>query len=453
LRLAFVVDWRRREAVLHLMQLCTSRWGGIFCPILPQLRSRPGFLGPLDRDIKSGTDLTRGVLDAFEPDFVVESSPGACEGLDVPERLQVSLEDVERRPSQAPVDYGISAFELFRQAFRQEYRFVLRHPRPVVLPRARRERDTAFITALLGTFESDPEKAYLERAYRDVFEPEERELGLEDAVRLWLDPDTLVPARAAAYGFELRSRATPPPLLHIISPNSIRDLLDFWNLRAFGFLPMPVPAPALSALAPFFIEHLRSRSTVISEPWLAISPRLDPALADEFLDLFPDDPEDPTLTRLPPPGIPRLWDYGSRRPDRVQRVSPSTPEASTEVTARNGRIQFECPPLEFAERDVRLGPAWACEVELSESYWGSELGTVLPPTLKDVTSLVQSVGERFPVTSSRDGLVVRANSSERSQYWTLPSGLDVFKAWLSEGGDSRSNLASRTNHSRSAAGP
>lgn len=69
-RLAFLVDPADRSGVFEAIQLNTFLWGGMFNPIVPVFRRTPKILRERFQR-HSATDISEGLIQAFDPDYIV----------------------------------------------------------------------------------------------------------------------------------------------------------------------------------------------------------------------------------------------------------------------------------------------------------------------------------------------------------------------------------------------
>src|SRR5262249_21762615 len=77
-RIGFLVSPSELAPVRRVMRLCCYVWGGRYNPIIPFLENAPPrWIEHHER--ANGPSITRGYIDFFEPDVLVEASPGMAE--------------------------------------------------------------------------------------------------------------------------------------------------------------------------------------------------------------------------------------------------------------------------------------------------------------------------------------------------------------------------------------
>jgi hypothetical protein len=232
----------------------------------------------------------------------------------------------------------------------------------------------------------------------------------------------------------LRKGGPPPAAFYFVfDPRSTLDLLDFWNMRAFGLAPVPVPADCISHAAAVHAQlGLPPGRHVNRRPIVAQSPRLGGELAKAFVDGV--EAADESFDAVAQRTNHFAWSFPFVLRD-AERVSIYTREERTEASAESGRLQFTCKGPQFAhDGSWSPGPEWAADVVLSEMGVGSELAEVLPPDLKNLSRTLSAMGSSHPVTMNRDGIALRASGKEDRQFWRALDGTTVFQEWFSQQG-------------------
>jgi hypothetical protein len=79
-RIGFLVSPAELPTVRRILRLCSCLWGGRYNPIIPFFDDTPQRWKRPNHEI-GGLDIARGYIDFFEPDVLVEASPGMAERL------------------------------------------------------------------------------------------------------------------------------------------------------------------------------------------------------------------------------------------------------------------------------------------------------------------------------------------------------------------------------------
>jgi hypothetical protein len=185
LRLLFLVDWRKTSEVVRAMRLCAGKWGGIHHGIVPASKAVPSWVPNPPKQL-TGPRITTSYLDAFEPDYIVEGQPGAAEMLDIPDDQVVQISDLSSDDVAIRSNYGVSALDIYREAYRREMQFVLREPRTFSLVAGIKGFDPKVVSCLFGDFAPDSQD-YLRQGFQEAFHPDELSLlSMEEAVDLYV---------------------------------------------------------------------------------------------------------------------------------------------------------------------------------------------------------------------------------------------------------------------------
>ena len=225
----------------------TSLWGGKYNCFVPVDRTPPVWW----KESESGIGIARGYLGAFEPDFLVTDEPNLAEGLGFEEDRVLRRSELLQKDLGAAFSTGLGVDELFRWMWRKDFQFKKRNPPEIVLPRATEYGEEPFVAVCFGEFlardEAGPD---FEQAFRSIFDATELPLTADQLLRMYIHRVGF-PLSMGAERLELRRRRWQvDPLFYLLNPASTLDLVDFWNLRALGMRPIPVPLPWFDELRP-----------------------------------------------------------------------------------------------------------------------------------------------------------------------------------------------------------
>lgn len=170
LRFAFLVRPGDSESLLKTIQLNTCLWGGRFNPIIPIFRRLPAGWSDdlLERHPEISKQLTarakrrikrvrtharefvRGYLDAFEPDYLVEMTPGLAKDVAFEQSLILKPDEIVPPEGAYPADLrvGLSVLSLYQNLHNQQFRFVQKQAPRVVTARASKTSLSLFVALL-----------------------------------------------------------------------------------------------------------------------------------------------------------------------------------------------------------------------------------------------------------------------------------------------------------------
>lgn len=436
LRLAYLVDPGKEAMVRRAIEASTCRWGGGVCAIVPRYRRRP-------RDFPdqrlSAREIVAGYLASFEPDYVIECYEGAASGLEIDPRQLAPLAHLETSEAGGALSYGLSALSIYRDVHSRIFRFLQRDPVSVVTPTCEAEGERLFCDALFGCLPKSGDVAFMSRAYEEAFEPHPTVVGAGSFLPLAFGTEAPLTPLMLAQQRVTRERPAvehQDPIFLLVRPSHSHDVLDFWNLRALGARVVPVPITHIDEFVAAFAElqtsgELRGdyrigdgRNATVVSPF-----SVEGKVGRDFQQQM----KDAGFQLYRQAWFPPLWDPEGLRRNNRWRASSEAESDRLELSAPNGQISFTPLSPDWTEDRVGFRPAWANVIRLREWSWTSDLGAVLPPEVKQMERLLSTVGHS-PPTACSEGIVVRVEFPDLAQQWTLPSGTEVFSAWLRDRG-------------------
>jgi hypothetical protein len=198
MRFGFLTKPNDRAALRRVIEVNTCLWGGVFNFIIPLFartpkRYRDQFLpGP---GVK---ELLDGLLEAFEPDFLVETEPGLASRLTFPKKRIIGIDDLFRRDEQGGSGYGLTMSDVCAGLYQDTFRFVQRHPPRVILPRPAERRHDLLLGATFGAFPKDEPLSVFERHFTEALGGKEEKITRQ-AFNGLFEPDVLFPLRVGAH--------------------------------------------------------------------------------------------------------------------------------------------------------------------------------------------------------------------------------------------------------------
>jgi hypothetical protein len=181
-RIGFLVSPTDMEAIRRIMQLSTCLWGGFYNPIIPVSSTVPEVWKELHFPEPDGLRLAKGYLEFFEPDVFVEAESGLAAQIGLADteidilHSRVMPLDAFFKPSldrDSRMPFGLNIFDLYKDLYEREFKFVPRHDRRVALFENGSSDDDAFVEAAFGGFPKSGVLEPLAQAYVNAFDPEQ----------------------------------------------------------------------------------------------------------------------------------------------------------------------------------------------------------------------------------------------------------------------------------------
>ena len=168
-RIAFLVRPTQESfsQVREIIRTCTCLWGGMFNPIIPVCGVLPtAWRQQHFREI-TGQGLADAYIKFFEPDVFVEVEVGLAKEVGVEDKKTflservVPLKQFVRGEGNRRADfaYGLFAFDIYRDLYQDEFKFVSRKRRKVAIF----ENADPYYEAVFGAFPHAKKLAYIKK--------------------------------------------------------------------------------------------------------------------------------------------------------------------------------------------------------------------------------------------------------------------------------------------------
>lgn len=213
-------------------------WGGRYNPIIPFLEAAEDRWQTVP-GTATGLDITKGYIDFFEPDVLVEAQPGMADKLGwkteehtfgLPRVLTIDqLFHLDYR-GELQLSAGIDVTELMFHLYDQEYKYTRRHPQPFI--RIKPSPGDAFFDVFGGRYPDDEAFSHVQQNYEDVFSPETVSPCAETSLRL-LREGHIGPLWITRHDLEeLNGRGgLRDETIYVLDGGNPSDLIDYWNFR------------------------------------------------------------------------------------------------------------------------------------------------------------------------------------------------------------------------------
>jgi hypothetical protein len=451
IKLAYLIDPNNAKQTREAIRLSSTLWGGTYFPIIPLHKRMPASWRESPVPAPPARKVILAYLDAFDPDILVQLSKEIPTFLPETGLRVIKPEDVwqllNAETGLSP-QFGIGIFELLNDVFDEYFKYKVKYPVRVVIPKIPRQL-SLFWASLFGEIPSEI-FSLLEKHY---FEPLEIQATDFQANKLdeIIKGDVLFPRRVTDRGLNHFSRSSPlrNASVYFMDATKTEDIVDFWNLRALGKPVIPIPKQLkedlqLRALVVGFLKSHR-------RPW-----RHDPKVCDHAniirsrnstmeelgeyaktlrIDREPNDPSSDPFFALQH-WYPRIWDEWARYNDgAVPEDIYGEKEHSLEVVDANElHIRFKALLPEFALEFSHHGSP-RCANEITFRFYGLQehLAEVFPKPSGDnfarAISGFASYREDWRV--GRNGLV-KLVEHDFNESRNIPAAENIMFSWLTD---------------------
>jgi hypothetical protein len=440
-RFAFCIPPNNDRALTDAITLNSLLWGGHMNPIIPLHKSTPSFWMNEFGETPSTTTILNGFIDAFDPDFIV---PIECEVEDLPDigdRQVVKYDDLLDGFKQTSTpDWGISLQELLRYFAQNELKFLQRNPIEVLIPKLA-ESFQPFLGAVVGILPTDisrPLNAELQAKYNSSD-------ATCDITNFWefLEPSQITPRRLSRQYLRFDSRAdiANRRRLLLLDAADTNDIVDYWNLRAMGFIVLPIPKqcgnePGLhDAIRRFLIEsHAvhRTNPAITYDAHLLRSRSVVQTDFDSFIERLRPVYEsiDPTIKRIRQDWFPDFWDESFTRLNSHHRLGEYYVKDEVSVVADADRLSFAASTPPFME-GFGGGARVANELHLYTYSDEVPVAEVMPKggkEMSDAIGVFEFFSRRWRFSS--DGLVYFPQYARDLISMSVPASQQILEGWF-----------------------
>lgn len=408
---------KNHALVREFIRTCSCLWGGPFNPIIPVCRSLPKpWRQEAFKEI-SGGGLADAFIRFFEPDVFVEAEAGLAKEVGIEDsRRSIYSRSVpfkqfteSKRQRRAEFKFGLTAFDIYRELYRKDFRFASREPRKVVLV----NDPDPFFESVFGAFPSNENLKYFAKSFEDVFKPSILPATAETCLKIYKE-EPFTPFHATTFQLEVNhDRHSDGPTVFVFDPNQTVDLIDFWNLRQFKPDVIAINIHWFAAFEPMIHKIIKTNHRPLNDNGVMISTTV------EFARSIGAEKADPLvkkhLTGLPEgsfswkpwfdPIWRNNWRGGGIQPRRAEVYSKELSFEDSPSADKQPSIRVPSIDPEFASRFSYASNSarWVNVIKLAE-YSASDSGFALifPPNVKDARGVNPDPGHSI---CTKEGIV------------------------------------------------
>jgi len=419
LRIGFAVDLNNARQVKRAIEVASAQWGGLHCPLLPKLATRPRWWRPSIGPGPSGKEIEAQFRELFEPDYVV----------DLQSRKRSTYREIGPRElitddRWSRITAGLPTEAIFRDLWERRDRFLERSGAEAVVPKAEPRDLNLFVAAVFGSFARDDALSGNESSYRQLFNAKDKVItpeSLLDGYGLTGIDLFYGPLQVAAQGFQYHGGVhLARVVLFLLDAERPGDVVEFWNFRALGKPVIPLPTQWQEKLISQLISRLNGSPLMRGEE---IDLRSAQRVSEEIVKA--------TQEELGAGGLKVVrtsWLPWTTRPDPKERLEVVADEDRVSVGLRDGTARVGLPAPSAANYYPGGSSRWMSVLRpASWSLEGAGLSALIPPGLDDVGTLVQS-HSHLDVRASREGIVVPSGGVQDEFDWRPPTGTEVIQA-------------------------
>jgi len=433
-RLAFLVEPRDRKALQRVFEMNSSLWGGGFNFIIPISKSVPDRYKQEYQKPISAKTMINGFVEAFQPDYVVETRADQCKeyGINFPEGRTLFFAQLLARDEQNRCQIGIDLRSVCHQMYEEQFQFVQRHGPEVVIPTCKDDRYVLLFSAMFGAF---PAKSDVAQVYIDALDGKRKEydpVAYPEIFHL----RKLFPLRVTRHKLETyRNNYSWESHLFYMDETSGWDLIEYWNYRSLGWPIIPLPARLAPQLKDFCEKIIADNHRPLPSPsnvWRSTSFLCAKSQSFEAMQAFvqalkrPNHDHPLTIDRR----VPRLWEEWGRGADHAIPQTVTHAQKSTNAYVIGSGLHISFQPHEFAESDPY------CSRYLASANVLESIGSntpVIPWNRNVAAKLTYNFGQE-KTWISREGIVTFGGTYSSTDHLRMPNPINIFGALAESSG-------------------
>ena len=449
-RVGLLVGPNDKASIRRFMRVCSCMWGGIYNPIIPVFRNTPEEWRSKFRTPLRGIDVTKGYLEFFEPDILVEAREGnvARAGISLNQHWGsrnhiISLDELlraEPNRDHAELTRGLSIIDVYREKYSTERKFELRDGQESLLVKP--VQKTLAVEAIFGAFPKSQESKYFEKGYSDVYQPKVSDFSVETWRSVFME-GALAPLQLTKFKLNTDRSWQHDLKIFVFDPSRVTDIIDLWNMRLEPWPIIPIPIlwwkdllEDAARIVKFEHRPLQGNPHgMMHDTTIEFSRSIDEHTAKKLATALPNDlPKRSLALKL---WRNEVWRRTARRMMPVERPLRITAAEKREMLKVDKRdkpiVEFRPLSPSFASQfGGALSARWVNAVKLS-SFHDNEFATVLP--FNSTTSnwiRIDLLGGHVVVGS--EGWVFSQNYKDMEQAIELSTPEDAVVQWMQKSG-------------------
>jgi len=383
---------------------------------------------------QSVKEMVTGYIEVYDPDYLVEVSPYPTY-LSVSEREKITVWDVSPREElDYASSYGTSIVEILHH-WKENGRPQAHQDTRIVVPVCG-NRHRLFLSSVFGVLPASLHQ-FIISEFGDFVS--EQEVDLQN---YWkhLTPQYLFPRRL---GLEFGVPSGGPFYVLLMDATNTLDVIDYWNLRAFGASVLPVPTQLFEREE--YIQHIhkilhesykadRTNQGIHHNAKILLGSSLNRNTLDKFIERLGS--AIISVNNRPPFSIqswfPRLWCPKFAATDIAIPSRRRHSSVNDQAIVIDDALEFKPISPEFLSEDgYILGEAHYVNDVSIKSWNRWDIAEVFPPIGQNIGSLV---GLGLDWRASDSGLSYIANSLSETAYMRIPYSAELIKSWLGHNG-------------------
>ena len=439
IRFAFLVRPTDSTSLNKIFTINTCLWGGMFNPIIPFFKKIPRWWANDRYYGESCSQIMRGYLDFFEPDFIVESEKGMVNHLGLDGVIVLQIKDLIAPEDKYYRKYGLDVLDIYQKLYKDHFQFELRNKPNLIHVKSQNVSFDNFSACVFGKFPTSKKLRYFYESYIKVFQSEKILLTDKTLNNIYNSRNECPLTLSGYYDLDVKYNYYSNPSLFVLNANKPSDLIDFWNLRAVTRNVVAIPVEWLPELSEFCKKFIldnhrplpKNRNEVIIQPTAIFSRTISEETASNLFKKYMQVEKEGANTIQPwYPAIWRALPNSSVRNTRPVLKAKNTETTITVMISDDNDEYGTFKPI--APRFVsnsRVKNQWANVVRINDRSENKEVAAVFPTDYLDSSCCPINI-DHERIISTKEVLISFSFYQQNTMHWKFLTGTQLFKLWL-----------------------
>ncbi len=442
IKLAFLVSPRDSRSLLQAIEINSLLWGGVFNPIIPFYSRKPKLWGDKFSKHITGKSIVEGYIKAFDPDFIVPIGELNINGYLIPkEKIIKPSEIISGIKDDGTPRYGIGIFEILRNLYKKEVKFVRKEPLQILFPQIN-SQNKLFLSSFFGVLPKAIDDIVIKN-FDQLLDIDRSQATIHDYTNNF-SRKKLFPRRLTMMDINpMRVNShNDGQCLFLMDAINLLDVIDYWNLRASGWNVIPIAKQisssdiaksiALKFIEGNFVPYRHNPDMFHSTTILKSRNISEPELKDFAQSLKVPKHDGPRKFKYSMQHwYPRIWDSWARENDGVGCCKLEVKEEQHDLQTMPDRISIKTIDPDFASRFGGHGKfRFANEIDIR--IYGDEgepYAEVIPDGIEGIAHSIGATGFRN-WRISNEGLVYLSTHKKWKMSLSPPLAETILIAWL-----------------------
>jgi hypothetical protein len=444
IKIAILVEYGDKKNLERAILINSSLWGGGFNPIIPVYKRIPSkYKGLSGYKTNSGHGITKGYLDAYDADYMINLTTFSDKAFGLPERRVIAEKDIfevsavkGKTGYQGEINYGIGLYEILDYFENEEFKYERKIPLDVVDIQFGK-RNSLFFASVYGNYAENTRKN-LQSRYAKTIAIQKKQIKMSNYLEVWDSHPTTVRQICNSY-FAIFGNSSPTDsYIFLMDSGSWQDIVDFISLKAAGFriLPMPIELcasnEAILLSKKFITKNYRKYNDngVYYRTNILRSRDCDEAIFRSFAGSVTVQPQEPgQFMAVQQDWFPRIWESWGRESDEANVVRLEHSQESHDISGTNNiKIPQLIPDIIESKDMWWYKPKFVNDISIGTYGETDYIANVFPANIERADMVLGRPGLdewRF----SKNGITYTASHPRGDISYTLPEAEKVYEAW------------------------